>query len=209
MNESPLTEKVAQALEGVGYHRVVSPFRVASVEFSFTAVFKGSQKRSNDLVILVDTTTGEDRDRQPQRFRNRVEALGRALDVSHSRYVITVILIGATARHEVETLSTSCRVLTVDDIPMYSSQAISEDEINRQLLDRISVLMPLVLPKVSGAADSRGLSAIDELTSSVEGAIDQSFYQSLISASSSGESAVSDEFFRILKNEMISDGSEK
>ncbi len=209
MNKSPLTERVAKALEGAGYHRIVSPFRVASVEFSFTAVFKGSQKRSNDLVILVDTTTGEDSDRQPERFRNRVEALGRALDVSQSRYVITVILIGATARHEVEILATSCRVLTVDDIPMYSTEAVSEDEKNRRLLDRISVLMPLLLPDASGAADSEGLSAIDQLTSSVAGVIDQSFYETLISASASGEGAVTDEFFRILEKEMITEGGEK
>ena len=70
---------------------------VANVEFSFTRALRGSDGRSLDLIILVDTTTGDFGDRNAGRVRQRVEALSRALDVTGSRYVVTVILMCLSA----------------------------------------------------------------------------------------------------------------
>ncbi|MGG2324774.1 hypothetical protein, partial [Salmonella enterica] len=71
-----------------------------------------------DLVLLVDTTTGEFGDRDGERVRQRVEALSRALDVTGSRYVVTVILAGAILAEGIEALSETCRVSQVEGITL-------------------------------------------------------------------------------------------
>ena len=53
-----------------------------------------------------------------RRVRQRVEALSRALDITQSRYVLTVILAGAALQGDVETLSATCRVLSVESISL-------------------------------------------------------------------------------------------
>lgn len=203
MSTSPLVSRVSELLMTVGYLPVTTPFRVASVEFKFTAAFRGGVKRSNDLVVVVDTATGDHGDRNPKRVRHRIEALGRALDVAQSRFVITAILIGPAARSDVEELAETCRVLTVDGIPFSHTDSVTEKAINAMLADRISVLLPLVLPKTPTHIDAEEHSTITELNAALPQDVTERFSTQIIAASDFGEDAVSDAFIELLEAELF------
>jgi len=79
---------------------------------------RGRDGRALDLILLIDTTTGDFGDRDGGRVRQRVEALSRALDVTGSRYVVTVILAGAVLTEGIEALSETCRVLQVEGVAL-------------------------------------------------------------------------------------------
>lgn len=110
MTGSLLVEGLIKRLESAGYARLPTPFKVASVDFDFTAAMRGRDGRALDLVLIVDTATGDFGDRDGARVRQRVEALSRALDITQSRYLLTVILAGATLEGDIEALSETCRV---------------------------------------------------------------------------------------------------
>jgi hypothetical protein len=93
MNESPLLRAILDRLRLANYQEIQTPFRAAGVPFQFTAALRGRAGRSHDLVLLVDTTTGDAADRNAERVRQRIEALSRALDITRPRLVITVILV--------------------------------------------------------------------------------------------------------------------
>ena len=114
MSGSPLVQAIQERLRAGGYSDLSTPFKVAGVEFAFTGAMRGRDGRALDLVLLVDTTTGDFGDRDGGRVRQRVEALSRALDVTGSRYVVTVILAGAMLSEGIEALSETCRVLQVE-----------------------------------------------------------------------------------------------
>jgi hypothetical protein len=95
VSSSPLIQAIQERLRSGGYSDLSTPFKVAGVEFAFTGAMRGRDGRALDLVLLVDTTTGDFGDRDGGRVRQRMEALSRALDVTGSRYVVTVILAGA------------------------------------------------------------------------------------------------------------------
>ena len=143
MSDSPLVNAILGRLHEAGYRDLAAPFQVATVEFEFTAALRGSDGRALDLVLVVDTTTGEFGDRDSARVRQRIEALGRALDVTGSRYVVTVILAGAALGKDMEVLAESCRVLHVDGLPLDADGELANDAARNQLEDRIRVLLPL------------------------------------------------------------------
>ena len=118
MSGSPLVHAIQERLRGTGYSDLPTPFKVAGVEFAFTGAMHGRGGRALDLVLLVDTTTGDFGDRDGGRVRQRVEALSRALDVTGSRYVLTVILAGAVLTEGIEALSETCRVLQVESVAL-------------------------------------------------------------------------------------------
>jgi hypothetical protein len=60
---------LVKRLESAGYARLATPFRVASVDFEFTAALRGSDGRGLDLILIVDTATGEQGDRDAARVR--------------------------------------------------------------------------------------------------------------------------------------------
>lgn len=95
MSTAPLINAVRNRLHLAGYSDLSIPLKVAGVEFVFTGAMRGRDGRALDLVLLVDTTTGDFGDRDGARVRQRIEALSRALDVTASRYVVTIILAGA------------------------------------------------------------------------------------------------------------------
>lgn len=137
MNDSPQVKMVADRLIEAGYEQLHTPFRVASVDFNFTFAFRGNPRRANDLVLIVDTTTGGHGDRDAKRVSQRIAGLGRALDVSQSRLVITAILIGAVSHNSVEDLSENCRVLTVDNISTNHIDNVASQKARRQLDDEL------------------------------------------------------------------------
>src|ERR1019366_6768851 len=114
MSQAPLIRAIQEQLRAGGYQDVATPFRVAGVGFEFTAAMRGQGGRALDLILLIDTTTGDFGDRDADRIRQRVEALSRALDLTESRFVITVILAGAPLLGNLETLAETCRVLYVE-----------------------------------------------------------------------------------------------
>ena len=207
MNYSPLVKMVSDRLVDVGYHQFETPFRIASVEFNFTLAFRGDAGRANDLVLIVDTTTGEHGDRDSRRVSQRIAGLGRALDVSQSRFVITVILVGAVSANMIEDLSENCRVLTVDRIPAQPGDEASRSEAERLLNDRIGVLLPLTLPEITGVDGAAVYSAIEELRASVPKGIDAVFVNQIIESWEAGKEAVEESLFEALDRSLEKEGN--
>lgn len=189
MTSSPLIHAIQTRLREAHYRDIATPFRLVGVEFEFTAAMIGQDGRALDLIILVDTTTGEFGDRDPARVRQRVEGLSRALDITGSRYVLTVILAGATLAGEIDTLAETCRVLLVEALPLGADAMPANDVAKKQLEDRIRVLLPLSVPPVA-AGQGGGGSAIEQLIRSLPKNTDKHMLEAVVAASQDGEEAV-------------------
>ena len=192
MSSSPLIHAVQERLREAGYRDLPTPFKVAGVEFSFTGAMRGRDGRALDLVLLIDTTTGDYGDRDGGRVRQRVEALSRALDVTGSRYVVTAILAGAVLAEGIEALSDTCRVLQVEGINLNDQGKPANDNAERQLDDRILVLLPLTLPLPVVEGQNGSGPAMDQLVRALPADTDTALLDALIDASNDGEQAVTD-----------------
>ena len=155
-------------------------------------LLRGSDGRALDLVLVVDTTTGEFGDRDSARVRQRIEALGRALDVTGSRYVVTVILAGAALGKDMEVLAESCRVLHVDGLPLDADGELANDAARNQLEDRISVLLPLTLPPPLVVTEDGSGPAMDQLVRVLPRGVDKTLLAAVTDASQEGEQAVTE-----------------
>jgi hypothetical protein len=206
VSEAPLVRAIVQRLSQVGYVNITTPIRVATVNFEFTAVLRGTGGRALDLVILVDTTTGEFGDRDSSRVRQRIQALSRALDITKSRYVITVILAGAMLANEIELLSDTCRVLSVEMLALDSDGKPANDAAVNLLDNCIRLLLPLELPTNLNLPAEPGLGAIESLVTHLSNDVDEQLLHSLIIASNSGEDAVSRSIAEILDSQLEIDG---
>ena len=190
MTAVPLVELLVRRLEAAGYTQLRTPFKVASVEFEFTAALRGRDGRALDLVLIVDTATGDYGDRDGAAVRHRVEALSRALDITHSRYLLTVILAGAALQDDTDALSETCRVLSVEVLPLNDEGQPVDLAATDALDDYIRVLLPLdLLPKGDEPRPSQE-DTIGELLAALPKDLDQRLVQSLISASLQGEEEV-------------------
>ena len=169
MSDSPLVDVILGRLREAGYRDLAAPFQVATVEFEFTAALRGNDRRSLDLVLVVDTTTGEYGDRDSARVRQRVEALSRALDVTGSRYVVTAILAGAALGEDIEALAETCRVLHVDGFSLNANGELADDVARNRLEDRIRVLLPLTLPPPLVVTEDGSGPAMDQLVHALPG----------------------------------------
>jgi hypothetical protein len=190
VSESPLVSAIVRRLKADGYVDVPTPFQVATVSFNFTAALRGSEGRALDLILVVDTTTGDFGDRDIVRVRQRIEALSRALDVTGSRYVLTAILAGAVLTGEVETLAETCRVLTISDIPIDATSMPEGDAAALLLDDRLRVLLSLDLPVREAVPDDLKVGAIDLLIAALPTDVDPALLAALIEATDGGEDAV-------------------
>ena len=198
MSDSPLVNLILGRLRAAGYRDLAAPFRVATVEFEFTAALRGSDRRALDLVLVVDTTTGEFGDRDSARVRQRVEALSRALDVTGSRYVITVILAGATLGTDIEALAETCRVLHVDGLRLDRNGGLADGAARNQLEDRMRVLLPLTLPQPLVATEDGSGPAMDQLVRALPAGVDDDLLAAVTGASQQGEQAVTDAMASVL-----------
>jgi hypothetical protein len=192
MSDSPLVHAVQERLREFGYNDLPTPFKVAGVEFAFTGAMRGRNGRALDLVLLIDTTTGDYGDRDGGRVRQRIEALSRALDVTGSRYVVTAILAGAVLAEGIEALSETCRVLQVEGITLDDQGKPSNETAKRQLDDRIRVLLPLTLPMHVLEAQNGSGPAMDQLVRALPAHTDTGLVDGVINASNDGEQAVTD-----------------
>jgi hypothetical protein len=189
---SPLVKLIQARLRGVGYSDLSTPFKVAGVEFAFTGAMRGRDGRALDLVLLFDTTTGDFGDRDGGRVRQRVEALSRALDVTGSRYVVTVILAGAALIEGVAMLSETCRVLQVEGVALDEKGQPTDDSGERQLDDCIRVLLPLTLPAPLAQTQDGSGPAMEQLVRALPAGTKKALVDAVIAASIAGEQAVAD-----------------
>ncbi len=192
MNSSPLVKVIHKRLRGAGYSAVSTPFSVAGVEFTFTAAMRGQNGRALDLVLLVDTTTGDFGDRDGARVRQRLEALSRALDITASRYVVTVILAGAVLAEDMGVLSETCRVLQIEGVALDDQGEPADETAKLQLDDRIRVLLPLTLPVSVVEMHDVSETALEQLVRALPSSTNRALVAALIAASSAGEQAVID-----------------
>jgi hypothetical protein len=179
-------QRRSERLEAAGYQALSTPFKIASVDFEFTAALRGTAGRGLDLVLIIDTAIG---DRDAAKVRQRVEALSRALDITGSRYVLTVILVGASLRGDIETLSATCRVLTIEHASLDGEGRPSSDAAGEALDDHIRVLLPLDL-RADDTADALESDPVGELLSALVQTLDSRLVRSISQASISGEDAV-------------------
>jgi hypothetical protein len=189
MNESPLVRAILNRLRLANYQELQTPFRVAGVPFEFEAALRGQAGRSHDLILLVDTTTGDAGDRNAERLRQRVEALSRALDITRSRLVITIILAGAPLLGDTEGLNATCRVLFVEGLSIDASGKPVDEHAKNLLEDRVRLLLPLDLPEPIALEGGGGV-AVVQLIHKLSNDIDQGLLNALIEASNNGEAAV-------------------
>ena len=198
MSDSPLVNVILGRLREAGYRDLAAPFKVATVEFEFTAALRGNDRRALDLVLVVDTTTGDFGDRDSARVRQRVEALSRALDVTRSRYVVTAILAGAALGEDIEALVETCRVLHVDGLSLDANGELADDVARNRLEDRIRVLLPLTLPPALGVTEDGSGPAMDQLVHALPGGVDKALLAAVNGASQEGEQAVTDAMASVL-----------
>jgi hypothetical protein len=206
---SPLLKAIQERLRGAGYSDLSTPFKIAGVEFAFTGAMRGCGGRALDLVLLVDTTTGDFGDRDGGRVRQRVEALSRALDVTGSRYVVTVILGGAVLAEGVETLSETCRVLQVEGVSLDDQGKPADETSERQLDDRIRVLLPLTLPAPLAETQDGSGPAMEQLVRALPVGTKKALVDAVISASSAGEQAVTDAVALVINGAFQSEPAEE
>lgn len=190
MTTSPLIRAIQDRLRDGGYQDLPTPFRVATVNFEFTAAMRGREGRALDLVLLIDTTTGDFGDRDPARVRQRVEALSRALDITGSRFVITVILAGAVLAGKIDALAETCRVLYVESLPMDATGKPVDEHAKNLLEDRIRLLLPLDPSIPIVALEGGNGPAMEQLVRALASEVDANLLNSVIEASNNGEQAV-------------------
>lgn len=184
MSISPIIATVQQRLRDAWYDDLPTPFRIAGVEFQFTGAMRGRHGRALDLVLLVDTTAGDFGDSDGARVRHRVQALSRALDVTGSRYVLTVVLAGAALPSDMDSLAETARVLHVDTLPLGADGTPDL----RRLEDSIRVLLPLSIPQVS--TDEQDGTAQEQLQTVLADTVDSGTIDAIMAAAEFGEDSV-------------------
>lgn len=184
MSTSPIIEAIRQRLRDAQYDDLPTPFRIAGVEFQFTGAMRGRHGRALDLVLLVDTTAGDFGDSDGARVRHRVQAMSRALDVTGSRYVLTVVLAGAALPSDMELLAETARVLHVDTLPLGADGTPDL----RRLEDSIRVLLPLSIPQAS--TDEQDGTAQEQLEKALANTVDGGTIDAIMAAAEHGEEAV-------------------
>jgi hypothetical protein len=198
MNTPPLVHAIAIRLREAGYRDIATPFRIATVEFEFTMALRGIDGRALDLVLLIDTTTGEFGDRDAARVRQRVEALSRALDVTGSRFVVTVILAGAALAGDIDSLTETCRVLHVETLPLSVSGSPVDEVAYNQLEDRIRVLLPLELPDPPLPSVGEGGNVVELLMQALPKGMNRTLLNVVVTASQQGEESVTQALSQVL-----------
>jgi hypothetical protein len=158
------------------------PLRVASVPFDFAAVLVGAG-RSPDLIVVVDTVE----EQNELRLRQKMDGLGRALDVAGSRRPLTAVLVGPKPSDvTLEAISRVCRVLPVGTPTGKTADA--------ELHDWLSVLLPLPLPNPQQAVADPG----GALAARLSADLDVGLQDTLLAASERGPGVVREELARLL-----------
>jgi len=138
MTPSTPVERVVAILKEAGYRELSLPLTVASVPFDFAAALVGTNK-APDLIVVIDTLLDSD-----VRTQQKIDSLGRALDVTGSRRPVTAVLAGPRPLDlTIEAIGRVCRVLPVG--------TPTGPDANRLVQEWLAVLLPLDLPDASKA----------------------------------------------------------
>lgn len=205
MSIAPTIHAIQERLRWADYTDLIIPFKVAGVEFAFTAAMRGHGGRALDLVLVIDTMTGSYGDRKGASVKQRVEALSRALDVTGSRYVVTVVLVGAVLDNETDALSEICRVLHVEGVSLDGQGSPTDEAAQLQLDDCIRVLLPLMLPTQAEQSQTSNGPALEQLILELSTNISSELINTVIAASIDGEQAVTDTISQVINEVFQSD----
>ncbi len=179
-------ERIIAILTGAGYRELPRPISIANLRFEFASALV-AEKRSLDLVVVVDLVVDEDHTRLAQ----RIQSLARALDLTESRRSLTVIAVNgelsAAAAGEIVKV---CRLLSVGVFP--------DEGAEQYVRDWLAVLLPLPdLDQVAGLADWKS-----ELEQQLGDEPRSKLVSALVSASVQGPSTVEAAFASRLKAEV-------
>lgn len=208
MSGSPLLYAIRNRLRRAGYVDLPMRLKVAGVAFDFTGAMRGHGGRALDLVFLVDTTTGDFGDRDGDRVRQRIEAFSRALDLTGSRFAVSVILAGAALSKGVDALSETCRVLHVESVALDDQGQPRDEQAKQRLDDCIRVLLPLELPAASAEGGGGSGPGMDQFLHAIPAGTDIALTRAVISASSIDEQAVMDAAAAVISRALLGDPPE-
>ena len=197
MTDSPIISKIKTILRSAGYTEIAMPFSVAGIEFQFSGAFRGKGGRASDLVVIIDTSLLSPSN-TAERWRQRLEALSRALDVASSTIVLTTILAGAVLPvATAEAIGKVCRTLTVTIDP----EALPATKRNAALLefeDRLRVLLPLAhFPGGEQMSDPFG-----EVMSRLPNDATLDKIRPVMAAASRGDKAVTNAFVQMMEKDL-------
>jgi hypothetical protein len=166
-------ERVVEILKGAGYRQLGLPLVVASIPFDFAAALVGTG-RTPDLIVVIDTMQDAD-----SRTRQKIDSLGRAMDVAGSRRPLTAVLAGPRpADPTLTAIGRVCRVLPIG--------TPTGSDAERLLHEWLQVLLPLELPDTGEV----GATVASELALHLPNTLEAKVRESLLKSSLRGEEAV-------------------
>lgn len=141
MTDSTPVGRVAVALEGAGYQRIVDGLQVGELKFQFPAAFVKA-KSSADLILVADIASESE-----MQLTRKVDGVARALDIACSTRSLTLVVTGPRPSDAaLESLGRVCRVLPTGNISGAEGAEI--------LKNWLAVLMPLTLPQPEAFASN-------------------------------------------------------
>lgn len=197
MTDSPIISQIEATLRVAGYTEIPMPFSVAGIEFQFSGAFRGKGGRSSDLVVIIDTSLLSAVN-NAERWRQRLEALSRALDVASSTIVLTTILAGAALpATATEAIGKVCRTLSVTIDPQ-ALPATKRDAALLEFEDRLRVLLPLAhFPGGEQVGDPLG-----EVMSRLPNDATRDTIRPVMAAASRGDKAVTNAFVQMMEKDL-------
>lgn len=141
MTDSTPVGRVAVALEGAGYQRIVDGLQVGELKFQFPAAFVKARS-SADLILVADIASESE-----MQLTRKVDGVARALDIACSTRSLTLVVTGPRPSDAaLESLGRVCRVLPTGNISGTEGAEI--------LKNWLAVLMPLTLPQPEAFASN-------------------------------------------------------
>ena len=174
-------ERIVAILKEAGYRELGLPLTISSVPFDFAAALVGTGKAA-DLIVVVDTVQDSE-----SRTQQKIDGLGRALDVAGSRRPLTAVLAGPRPLDPtLEAIARICRVL-----PVGTPTGEDADQLLREWL---AVLLPLRLPHLGEAvADTTR-----ELAINIPRNLEPALQTSILEAAPNGTAAVREALRRLV-----------
>lgn len=170
------SERVAAVLKDAGYRRLEDPLEIAGLVFDVAAAFVGVG-HSADLVVVGDMAANGEK-----KVVQQIEGIARALDVMRSQRPLTSIIVGPRpVGRNLQVLSQVGRIL-----------AVEEASDPKDLQDKLSILLPLKLPKTLSSEHDIGAGDADIVPSTDHAA-------QFLEASEFGEDAVRTRFYEALR----------
>jgi len=197
MTDSPIISQIKTILRDANYAEIPMPFSVAGIEFQFASAFRGKGGRASDLVVIVDTSLLSPSN-TAERWRQRLEALTRALDVASSTIVLTTILAGAVLPVAItEAIGKVCRILSVGFDPR-AVPAAKRAAALLEFQDRLRVLLPLAdYPGGEQTGDPLG-----EVMNRLPNDSTRDTVRPILAAASRGEKAVTKAFVDMMEKDL-------